>query len=132
MRRASRPARSAACLLYTSQEEYDAAINDTLTVLETSTASSDAMYDNAYYVEYAIYDVVTKMLRVEGLEDNSTNRSAMETKLRNGGYTVFTSLNAEVQSAVQDVITNWSDYPSMRHSNDASTQASLGLSLIHI
>ncbi len=47
-------------------------------------------------------------------------------KLRNGGYTVFTSLNAEVQSAVQDVITNWSDYPSMRHSNDASTQASLG------
>ena len=109
-----------------TQEEYDAAINDTLTVLETSTASSDAMYDNAYYVEYAIYDVVTKMLRVEGLEDNSTNRSAMETKLRNGGYTVFTSLNAEVQSAVQDVITNWSDYPSMRHSNDASTQASLG------
>ena len=35
----------------------------------------------------------------------------METKLRNGGYTVFTSLDPDVQSAVQDIITNWSDYP---------------------
>mgnify|MGYP000058888154 CR=1 FL=1 len=109
-----------------TQEEYEAALNETLTVLETSTATTDAMYDNAYYVEYAIYDVVTKMLRVEGLEDNRTNRSAMETKLRNGGYKVFTALNPEVQEAVQDTVTNWSNYPSMRHSNDASTQASLG------
>ena len=48
-------------------------------MLENSTAASNEMYDNAYYVEYAIYDVVTKMLRVEGdLEDNSTNRAAMQ------------------------------------------------------
>ena len=52
------------------------ACTEQLTVLENRTAASDAMYDNAYYVEYAIYDVVTKMLRVEGdLEDTSTNRS---------------------------------------------------------
>ena len=109
-----------------TQQEYDQAISERLNVVETSTAASDNMYDNAYYVEYSIYDVVTKMLRVEGLEDTSSNRSAMETKLRNGGYKVFTSLNAEVQQAVQDVITNWSNYPSMRYSNDSSTQASLG------
>jgi len=109
-----------------TQEEYDEAVSQRLNVVEKSTAASDAMYDNAYYVEYSIYDVVTKMLRVEGLEDNSFNRSAMETKLRNGGYKVFTSLNAQVQSAVQDTITNWSQYPGMRYSNDSSTQASLG------
>lgn len=109
-----------------TDEEYAAAMAEQLHVLESSTASSDAMYDNAYYVEYSIYDVVTKMLRVEGLEDTSSNRSSMETKLRNGGYRVFTSLDPEVQSAVQEVITNWSDYPSMRYSNDSSTQASLG------
>ena len=109
-----------------SQEQYDAAKAETLSVLETSTAAADAMYDNAYYVEYAIYDVVTKMLRVEGLEDNRTNRSAMELKLRNGGYRVYTCLDPAVQSAVQDVVTNWTLYPAMRHSNDATTKASLG------
>ena len=109
-----------------TQEEYDQAKSERLNVIEKSTAASDNMYDNAYYVEYSIYDVVTKMLRVEGLEDNSLNRSTMETKLRNGGYKVFTSLNATVQQAVQDTITNWSQYPSMRYTNDASTQASLG------
>lgn len=106
--------------------QYQEALAEQIAVQETSTATTDAMYDNAYYVEYAIYDVVTKMLRVEGLEDNRTNRSAMEVKLRNGGYKVFTSLNAKVQSAVQKVITEWNQYPSMRHSNDASTKASLG------
>ena len=109
-----------------TEEEYNAAKVEQLHVLESSTASSDAMYDNAYYVEYSIYDVVTKMLRVEGLEDNSSNRSSMETKLRNGGYIIYTSLDPEVQSAVQDVITNWSSYPAMRHANDSSTQSSLG------
>lgn len=109
-----------------TQAEYDAAKADTLNVLQSSTASSDAMYDNAYYVEYSIYDVVTKMLRVEGLEDTSANRSSMETKLRNGGYIIYTSLDPQVQSAVQDTITNWSRYPAMRHANDSSTQSSLG------
>ncbi len=109
-----------------TEDQYQTALTEVLSVQETSTATSDAMYDNAYYVEYAIYDVVTKMLRVEGLEDNRTNRSAMEIKLRNGGYHVFTSLDPEVQSAVQNVVSNWNQYPSMRHSNDSSTRASLG------
>ncbi len=109
-----------------TDEEYNQAISERLNIVQTSTAASSNMYDNAYYVEYSIYDVVTKMLRVEGLEDNSFNRSQMETKLRNGGYKVFTSLNADVQKAVQDTITDWTRYPSMRYSNDSSTQASLG------
>lgn len=109
-----------------TQEEFDEASSQRLNVVEESTATTDAMYDNAWYVEYAIYDVVTKMLRVEGLEDTRSNRSAMETKLRNGGYTVFISLNAEVQEAVQDVITNWTRYPEMRYPDDSSSTASLG------
>ena len=109
-----------------TEEEYQAAHDEKLNVIESSTAASAGMYDNAYYVEYSIYDVVTKMLRVEGLEDTSYNRSQMETKLRNGGYKVFTSLRPDVQKAVQDVITGWTQYPSMRYSNDSATQASLG------
>ena len=67
---------------YITEDEYQHAMNEQLTVLEKGTAASNEMYDNAYYVEYAIYDVVTKMLRVEGdLEDNSTNRAAMQRQL---------------------------------------------------
>lgn len=109
-----------------TEEEFQQAHDEQLSVIESSTAASDNMYANAYYVEYSIYDVVTKMLRVEGLEDTSYNRSQMETKLRNGGYKVFTSLDADVQQAVQETITNWTQYPQMRYSNDSSTQASLG------
>lgn len=109
-----------------TQAEYDTAMSQRLTVLENSTAASDAMYENAYYVEYAIYDVVTKMLRVEGLEDTDINRSQMEMKLRNGGYSIYTCLDAEIQQAVQKVVSDWDGYPSMRYKNDRSIQSSLG------
>ena len=112
---------------YITNEEYQQAMGEQLTVLEKSNAASNEMYDNAYYVEYAIYDVVTKMLRVEGdLEDNSTNRAAMQRQLRTGGYRVYTSLDPAVQEAAQRVITEWDNYPDMRYSNDNTTRASLG------
>jgi penicillin-binding protein 1A len=50
-----------------TQAQYDQAMSEHLEVQEKS-AYTSKMYDNAYYVEYAIYDVVTKMLRVEKLE----------------------------------------------------------------
>jgi penicillin-binding protein 1A len=68
------------------------------------------MLANAYYVEYAIYDVVTKMLRVENWTTYS-NRSAMENKLRTGGYSIYTSLDPKIQEAVQEVVTGWDKYP---------------------
>ena len=111
---------------FITHEECEAAKADSVNVLEKSTAAADAMYENAYYVEYAIYDVVTKMLRVENLEDTSSNRSAMETKLRNGGYRIYTCLDGDIQEAVQTVITNWSDYPNMRHESDRSRESSIG------
>ncbi len=109
-----------------TQEEYDQAMSERLTVLKTSTAASDAMYDNAYYVEYAIYDVITKMLRVEGLEDTKTNRSQMERKLRTGGYYIYTCLDPEIQQSIQNVVTEWRSYPSMRYRNDRTIESSLG------
>ena len=115
-------------LNYISQTEYDEAMGQTLqaSVQETSTITANTMYDHAYYVEYAIYDVVTKMLRVEELEDTSANRTLMERKLRTGGYKIYTCLDPDVQDAVQQVITDWSNYPSTRYSSDAEYRSSLG------
>ena len=104
-----------------TQEEYDHALTERLSVLPSSPFIS-RMYDNAYYVEYAIYDVVTKMLRMEKVEDNPTNRSAMENRLRTGGFRIYTCLDPIVQKTVQDIVTNWNNYPAMRSSADQSYQ----------
>lgn len=108
-----------------TQEEYDEAMSDQLEVVEKS-AFTSTMYDNAYYVEYAIYDVVTKMLRVENLEDTTANRSAMQTKLRNGGYRIYTTLDPVMQESIQEVVTDYKNYPEMRYSKDKMSKASLG------
>lgn len=108
-----------------TQQEYDQAMGQRLTIIETSPYVSK-MFDNAYYVEYAIYDVVTKMLHREGLEDTSYNRSRMEQKLRTGGYAIHTSLDPNVQNAVQTIVAKYDKYPKMRHSSDAKYRQSLG------
>ena len=105
-----------------TEAEYQQALSERLKVLEKSPFIS-AMYDNAYYVEYAIYDVVTKMMRMENIEDNASNRTAAETRLRNGGYRIYTCLDPIVQKSVQEVVTNWNNYPAMRSSADQSYQA---------
>ena len=98
-------------------EECEQAKAESLQVLQTS-SSAEKMYDHAYYVEYAIYDVVTKMLRVEQKEDTTANRAAMENKLRTGGYHIYLSLDPQMQSTVQKVISEWNRYPDTRYKSD--------------
>lgn len=70
-------------------QQYNAALDrSTASVLEKSPASTD-MYAYPHYVEYAISDVVDTFLDLNGLEDTSANRYAMENKLRTGGYSVY-------------------------------------------
>ena len=68
---------------FITKEQYDAALVEEVTILETSTTSS--MYEMAAFVEYAVDDVITYMLEDRGLENTSANRSAMENELRTGG-----------------------------------------------
>lgn len=109
-----------------SQAEYDQAMSERLQVLQHSSSSTSEQVDNMYYVEYAIYDVVTKMLRVENLEDTKDNRSLMEGRLRTGGYQIYTSLDPGMQETVQAVIGGWDNYPKMRSSSDSVSKQSLG------
>ncbi len=108
-----------------TRQAYEQARSERLVVMEQS-AYTSKMYDNAYYVEYAIYDVVTKMLRTEKLDDTTANRSAMEAKLRTGGYRIYTTLDPEVQQSVQDVVTNWDKYPDTRYASDRTYKTSIG------
>ena len=104
-------------------QQYNAALDrSTASVLEKSPASTD-MYAYPHYVEYAISDVVDTFLDLNGLEDTSANRYAMENKLRTGGYSVYLCLDTEIQEIVADTLANWSDYPRLRDPSDKVYQS---------
>ena len=104
---------------YITWEEYQAALDpSTATVLETSASDGDSMYPYAHYVEYAISEVVDIFLELNGLEDTSANRAAMETKIRTGGYRIQLALDPEIQETVEDSLQNWTKYPSLRDPSD--------------
>lgn len=110
---------------YISESEYNQALNEQVNVLEVSPLASK-MYDNAYYVEYAIYDVTTHMLRMYNLEDTTANRNKMEHQLRTGGYHIYTAMDAELQTLAEETIHNWDGYPSTRNKADRVYKTSNG------
>ncbi len=81
------------------------------------------MYDYPHYVEYAISDVVDTFLELNGLEDTSANRYAMENELRTGGYSVYLCLDTEIQKIVEDTLATWNDYPRLRDPSDKVYQS---------
>ncbi len=100
-------------------EQYNEALNPaTANVLEKDPNTGSGMYAYAHYVEYAVTEVVDILLEVNGLEDNSANRSAMENQLRTGGYRVQLAIDTDIQKTVEDTIENWTQYPSLRDPSD--------------
>ena len=73
---------------YITKEEMEEARADDLVVLEHSVVSD--LYAMPHFVEYAIYDVVTHLLKVRELEDTTANRNAISNELRTGGYHIYT------------------------------------------
>ena len=104
---------------FITREEYEAALDpSTATVLREAPVSGDSMYEYPHYVEYAVKEVVSILLRLNGLEDNATNRAAMEQKFRTGGYHVKLAIDTRIQQTVEDTLQNWSKYPSLRDPGD--------------
>ena len=108
--------------LISTQEYYAALDTSTAYVLETSPATTD-IYPYTHYVEYAISDVIDTFLDLNGLEDTSANRAAMENELRTGGYSVYLCLDTEIQTILEDTLAAWDDYPRLRDPSDSAYQA---------
>ena len=99
-------------------QEYTAALDrTTANVLEKSPASTD-LYKYPHYVEYAISDVIDTFLNLNGLENTAQNRSAMENRLRTGGYSVYLCLDTEIQSLLEETLAQWQNYPRLRDPSD--------------
>ena len=107
-----------------SYDEYENA-RDTRTanVLEKAPGSDKGMYAHAFYVEYALHDVVSRMLDLMDLTDTSANRSKVEGELRTGGYSIYLCINETIQDIVESTLVNWDKYPRLRDPSDKIYQA---------
>ena len=104
---------------FITREEYEAALDpSTAHVLQEAPVSGDAMYKYPHYVEYAVREVVSILLELNGLEDTPANRTAMENKFRTGGYHVQLAIDPTIQEAAETTLQNWSKYPSLRDPQD--------------
>lgn len=104
---------------FITYDQYQEALNPaTANVLETAPSDGTGMYDYPHYVEYAVTEVVDILLRLNGLEDTTANRYAMENKLRTGGYRVKLAIDTEIQNTVQSTLENWTKYPALRDPAD--------------
>lgn len=104
---------------FITKEQRDAALVDTVHVLKKSQRTSTD--DMLYFVEYATQDVVTHLLAQRGLLDTKTNRAAIENELQSGGYSIYLTVDTEMQHTVQDTLSTWDNYPKLANKN-ASTR----------
>lgn len=104
---------------FITYEQYQEALNpQTARVLEHDPNTSSGLYAHAHYVEYAVSEVVDIFLELNHLENTSANRSAMENKLRTGGYHVQLAMDPSIQETVEETLESWTKYPSLRDPDD--------------
>ena len=104
---------------FISREQYEEALDPaTANVLPTGPTTGKSLYQYPHYVEYAVKEVVQILLELNGLENNASNRAAMENKFRTGGYHVQLAIDPAIQETVEDTLQNWSKYPSLRDPQD--------------
>ncbi len=96
---------------FITKDQYQSALTEKVNIVEVS--AQKQMYDMAYFVEYAISDVVTHLLEKRGLSNTSANRSAVENELRTSGYQIYTTVDPTVQKTVQATLSGWENYPSL-------------------
>ncbi|MDR2506148.1 MAG: transglycosylase domain-containing protein [Oscillospiraceae bacterium] len=105
---------------FITYEEYRGAlITTTANVREKAPGSENAngMYEHPYYVEYALHDVVSRMLALYQWDDTSANRSKVEQKLRTGGYSIYLCIDNDIQSIVENTLATWTKYPKLRNNS---------------
>ena len=109
---------------YISLEERNSALEDRFTVIEESSTSK--MYSYPHFVEYAISDVIKKFIEYRGLEYNKANRAAIENELRTSGYSIYTTIDTNIQTILEDTLENYSAYPALRNPESATVKQADG------
>lgn len=96
---------------FITYEQMQTALNDDVYIVEERQSSN--VDDMLYFVEYAIRDIEDYLLEERGLLDTTTNRAVIESELSRGGYSIYLTVDTDIQHTVQDTLANWDDYPTV-------------------
>lgn len=94
---------------FITKEQYNSALTEKVHIIEVS--QQKQLYQMAYFVEYAVNDVITNLLQKRGLSNTTANRNAVENELRTSGYHIYTTVDPNVQQTVQATLSLWKNYP---------------------
>jgi penicillin-binding protein 1A len=97
-----------------TQKDFTDAQNPATAQVLKEDPESRALYPYVHYLEYAVRDTVQVLLKMNSLENTAANRIKMEQELRTGGYKVFLALDTGIQTALEETLYNYSDYPKLR------------------
>lgn len=97
-----------------TQKDFTDAQNPATAQVLKEDPESRALYPYVHYLEYAVRDTVQVLLKINSLENTAANRTKMEQELRTGGYKVFLALDTGMQTALEETLYNYSDYPKLR------------------
>ena len=103
---------------YITRDQYLSAMEEQENILPVS--KNAKMYDMAYFVEYAISDVISHWMAQDGVQDTAANRAYYENMLRTGGYKIYTTVDPNVQNTVQETLSSWNGYPELADSSAAT------------
>ena len=103
---------------YITKEQYLSALDEQDAILYES--KNAKMYEMAYFVEYAMSDVITHWMAQDGVADTSANRTYYENMLRTGGYKIYTTVDPTIQNTVQETLSTWDGYPELADASAAT------------
>jgi len=101
-----------------SLQEYEAALAEKVYVNPVS--STHSLYEMPHFVEYAMDDVITHMLRKRNMEDTEKNRDEVEAELRSSGYHIYLTVDPAIQNQVEETLYTWNRYPMTANESDMS------------
>ena len=103
---------------YITKEQYFSALEEQDNILPVS--KNAKMYEMAYFVEYAMNDVISHWMAQDGAPDTAANRTYYENMLRTGGYKIYTTVDPKIQNTVQETLSTWNGYPELADSSAAT------------
>lgn len=103
---------------FITQEQYEEAKAEELQVVKEATRLQ--LYDMAPFIEYAIYEVRDAIIKLKGWQNDKEGRQRADEFIYSNGLKIYTTLDRDVQKAVEDTIYNWEDYPVIQGEDDNS------------